>query len=168
MTIEEVKDSLFPDQRQRRGVRFSKEGQWESVRYSTSPGGVQYVCMVTVCVCVVCVCVCVCRSSARICGISVTVPDFYPILKYLEHSQRRPRPPGSTHSTPQSHAHPTVSSEGAWQALLSSLGRCRASLRSALKPRWRARDHMTHRGSHMTVWQSLAAVAVSIEWWTLT
>ena len=37
----------------------------------------------------VCVCVCVCSKSTRICGISVTVPDFYPILKYLEHTQKR-------------------------------------------------------------------------------
>ena len=44
-----------------------------------------------VCVCV-CVCVC-CSYDARISGVSVTVPDFFPILKFLQHSQRPARKP---------------------------------------------------------------------------
>lgn len=33
MTIQELKDSLFPHQQLRGGVKFSKEGRWELVRY---------------------------------------------------------------------------------------------------------------------------------------
>ena len=39
-----------------------------------------------------------CRPNTTISGVSVTVPDFYPILKYLEHAQRR-NTAGSLHST---------------------------------------------------------------------
>jgi hypothetical protein len=56
MTIEELKDSLFPNQQTRAGVKIFKDGRWDPI-----------------------------SSNTKISGISVTVPDFFPILKFLEH-----------------------------------------------------------------------------------
>ena len=53
-----------------------------------------------------------CRINTKISGISVTVPDLYPVLKYLEHAQKSTQRPSTASLQSTSSATSTQSTSG--------------------------------------------------------